>query len=279
MVLYTCERCGYSTKIKTHYKKHLYRKRPCPTKIGTKTVELLRIEFDKAQKKPGGLYYCEGCSASFTTRQAKYKHQKEQFCQSIQEQPPQELSKDQMMKLLQKKQEEWESEKQGLMKQIELLLTKVGNTYIGEQHINQQNIILNNFGDESIEYIKDMFYKTLIERGPFGSIPNLVKTIHFDKKHPENMNLKLENSKDSFIKVYKAGDWHNEDKTHTIQQLVDINFNRINHKYEAGIKQTLPTYKKTIYENYKNQMSTNLETHKTIQQKTEEILIGEPHTD
>ena len=109
MVLYTCERCGYSTKIKTHYKKHLYRKRPCPTKFGTKKIELLRIEFEKKQKKPGELYYCEGCSASFTTRQAKYKHRKEQYCQIIQEKPQEGFTKEQMMKLLQKKQEEWDS--------------------------------------------------------------------------------------------------------------------------------------------------------------------------
>ena len=104
MVLYICERCGYSTKIKTHYKKHLYRKRPCPTKIGTKPVELLRIEFENAQLKPKEIYFCKGCSASFTTRQAKYKHRKEQCCQFIQaESEPMECTKEQIMKLLQKK--------------------------------------------------------------------------------------------------------------------------------------------------------------------------------
>ena len=88
------------------------------------------------------------------------------------------------------------------------------------------------------------------------------------------MNLKLENSKDPFIKVYKAGDWHNEDKTHTIEKLVEINFNRINHKYESALKETLPNYKQTIYENYKNQLSTNPETQQSIQSQTEQILTS-----
>ena len=30
MVLYTCQRCGYQNKIKTHFIKHLNRKKQCP---------------------------------------------------------------------------------------------------------------------------------------------------------------------------------------------------------------------------------------------------------
>ena len=70
-----------------------------------------------------------------------------------------------------------------------------------------------------IEYIKDIFYKSLIERGPFGSIPNLVKTIHFDQKHPENMTIKILNKKTPFINIYKGDKWQKEDKKTTIQRL------------------------------------------------------------
>ena len=44
MVLYTCQRCGYENKIKSHFIKHLNRKKPCD-------ITLLAVDKRVSNKK------------------------------------------------------------------------------------------------------------------------------------------------------------------------------------------------------------------------------------
>ena len=44
MVLYTCQRCGYENKIKSHFIKHLNRKKPCD-------ITLLSVDQRVSNKK------------------------------------------------------------------------------------------------------------------------------------------------------------------------------------------------------------------------------------
>ena len=44
MVTYTCKRCGYSTKIKTHFRNHIFRKFTCKSEVGA--VDILSIQKD-----------------------------------------------------------------------------------------------------------------------------------------------------------------------------------------------------------------------------------------
>ena len=44
MVLYTCQRCNYSTKNKAHYRKHLNRKNPCKIKNIVVTTTPIKCE-------------------------------------------------------------------------------------------------------------------------------------------------------------------------------------------------------------------------------------------
>ena len=47
--------------------------------------------------------------------------------------------------------------------------------------MEQVNInITNNFGNENIEYITEEYLTKLIQNGIFGSIPKLMKQIHFN---------------------------------------------------------------------------------------------------
>ena len=47
MVLYECKRCGWSTKIKTHYKNHLHRKKICKPSVSNINIQTLKDEFYK----------------------------------------------------------------------------------------------------------------------------------------------------------------------------------------------------------------------------------------
>ena len=47
---------------------------------------------------------------------------------------------------------------------------------------------------------------------PYSSIKNLLKHIHFNKKHPENQNIRITNKKLPYAEVYKGDKWEICDK-------------------------------------------------------------------
>ena len=308
MVFYECQRCGYSTKNRTYYRKHLHRKYPCKPKKSDISIATLQELFNapkvphfpskpvphfpsipessnslnfphlepsnslilESQIEP--YYQCIHCQKIYSRKDNLKRHEK--TCLSKQKEKTSIVSQlnhlIQQEEIYKEREKNWKQEKQDLMNQIELLLTKVGNNN-HNTYINQQNIILNNFGEENVEYIKDMFYKDIIQQGPYGSIPKLVKQIHFNQHHPENMNLKLDNKQDDCIKVFSGGGWKDQNKKDTIEQLVDNNFIRIDTKYNV-VKSELPEYKQGIYTNYKEKTLHDKETKKNIQKEVEKLI-------
>ena len=213
---------------------------------------------------------CEFCKKKFTTRQALSKHVNHHCkiknvdywknCFKQSEKEKQSLEKDKM----------------NLIKQIEKLLTKVGNnniTTINNNNIQQNNIIIRSFGDENLNYLSNSFFKELISKNSFDSIPNMVKQIHFNNDHPENMNIKIVNKKTPFIDVFKGDKWYKQDKKSTIQKIVTKNFNLLDSKYnEDTIQNELTEDSKDSYENYKDQLQNNKKLVSNIVKNTEKIL-------
>tara|TARA_Y100000389_G_scaffold121364_1_gene118787 strand:- start:445 stop:1821 length:1377 start_codon:yes stop_codon:yes gene_type:complete len=103
-----------------------------------------------------------------------------------------------------------------LRKQIEILISKVGNTTVNLQ----QNIIINSIGNEDISYINNKMINNLVA-SPYIALPKLIKNIHFHPEHPENHNIRITNKKEKFIKVFKNNKWQLEDKKQVIDNMVD----------------------------------------------------------
>ena len=117
--------------------------------------------------------------------------------------------------------QEFKQEKKELKKQINLLISKVGNTTITN---NTNNIQLNSYGKEDISHITDTF-KTSMIKIPYGAIPKLIKEVHFNENKPENKNILLSNKSDNKIKVF-SNKWVYKNKDEILNsQMVNI-FNR-----------------------------------------------------
>ena len=119
------------------------------------------------------------------------------------------------------------------------------------QHIinNTQNIIINNYGSEDISYITNECFKKIIQ-GPFASIQRTNNMIHFNKEHPENMNVKITNKKDPFVKIYKKDKWCLADKSKVIKEMIEKAMNLIDEYYEKEGKIDLETHKIQIIKNF-----------------------------
>jgi hypothetical protein len=72
MVKYVCQRCGYSTELKSHLVQHLSRKSECsPTLSNTPAKDLLQ-ELNKPKSKR---YHCSFCEKTYAHRSTKSTHQ------------------------------------------------------------------------------------------------------------------------------------------------------------------------------------------------------------
>lgn len=248
MTTYSCELCGFSTKIKKHLKTHHETKKHRrnnenydeeSSKSSTKVAQIPEMiaQSSTNEHKPHKKYGCSFCNGSLKTKANLTRHQK-YYCKSYI--PPSDMDKmhetlKNFESLLEDQQKQHDKEKKMLFKQIEKLLDKVGNT-TNIQHTNiesniQNNIILNNYGKEDLSHITDTFKEQLIKI-PYSMIPKMIEAVHFNDKHPENKNISLTNKKDNLIKIFKGNKWVYQGKEETINSLVDGKYLLLDSFYE-----------------------------------------------
>jgi hypothetical protein len=136
--------------------------------------------------------------------------------------------KDQYEKKLEAIEAVHKKEKEEMRKQIESLLEKVGHS---TTHIeNQTNIHINYYGYENLEYVSDKFFQQMINI-PYGSIPQIIKYIHFHPQHPENHNVKITNKKLPYASIFKNDKWELAHKTKVIEELMQKGYGLMDDKF------------------------------------------------
>ena len=232
MVLYNCECCLFCSKIKTHYNRHLKTKKHM-IKSDTSIIFMVETQKDpektqkdpiKTQKDPlktqptlniVDKYYCEFCFALFTTNAHKRRH---------------ELHRCKENKNINKLLNEKNKQIKKLEKTVNKLIDKAGNTTINHiqstqlNQLNQQNNIkINNYGDEDLSHITD-FFKTQLIKGPYGAIPKMIKAIHFNNDKPENKNIKYPNVNKNYVKIMQNNKWVVKNKQEILKDMIDSKY-------------------------------------------------------
>ena len=331
MVLYECIRCGkFKTEIKTHYIRHLNRKKKCkPINKIISTDTLLEQIYAKEskiypkktpkkgvytpfspflpqngqnipQKKPKkrGIYtknytqkneedltsVCEFCDKKFSRLDHLKRHIN--ICKIKKKQDSNvqnnllDFFKEQMQEMKeahQKDREAWQQERIEMRKEIENLLEKVGNV-TNTINIKEQNIILNTYGHENLDYLSNSYISNLI-KAPFGAVPKLIKYVHFNPKHPENHNIKITNKKLPYASVWEGDKWTVKDKKQVIENMVDKSYNLIDEQYQDN-KDELETQQIKKFENFKEQYDNHSgKLHKNIKKDTEIIVLNNSNLD
>ena len=84
----------------------------------------------------------------------------------------------------------------------------------------------------------------------------MIEKVHFNKKKPQNKNIKLPNKKDNLIKVFQDDKWIFKDKKSTITNLVDTKYNIIDDHYEEKVEDN-PQYKNKGYSKFQKLYDDN----------------------
>lgn len=217
---YTCKRCGYYTEYLCNYKKHLKRSLLCDPKISDNSLD---DEKSKYLSKVKVITHTCKCGKEYTTRQGLYLHKKN--CKYVDENTDEtsnnitETSHDKTtidrIKILE---EELTHLKQTLQIHPTINNTTNNNNNTTNNNNNTTNnnttnnnitLIINDFGNEDIKHIandKEFLEKCMKELFT-SAIENMVKKIYFDKDHPENNNIKMQNIKLNHVMIRKNGDW------------------------------------------------------------------------
>ena len=301
MLRYNCESCKFSSKIKTHYTRHLKtnkhlkntqnvvmsivcdQKKPVknqkkPEKNQNKPKKTTPIQNSEKkidekieEKNITETFECHFCNTIFKTKYIKRRHELHR-CKNNDA----IINRNLKMKNneINKLKNELTEERKNFKKQIELLLTKVGNTTINTTNTN--NIQLNNYGHEDMSHITHD-YKTRLLNIPYGMIPKMIEAVHFSDKKPENKNILLTNKKENKIKLYTNGKWIYKNKEETLNSLIDGKYFILDSHYENICNKLgeIEKIKKKNYENFRdNYDSLNKDVITQLKQESELVLLN-----
>lgn len=259
MPTYSCDLCNYSTKIKTHFNRHINTPKHKKKYLNSKLLDTpspTPLQKTEVNYKPNEIitetiieqqFECNLCGRILSTI-GHLKRHKRSFCPQLKQKKENIIFKD----LLEEQKQQFADERANLYKQIEKLLDKVGNTTNIQSNI-KNTINLNNYGNENMSHITDSL-KTELVKIPYVMIPKLIEAVHFNDKHPENKNIALTNSRDNKIKIYSDNKWIYQDKEETINNLVDAKYYILDTHFEE-VNDSLENNYKTNFVKFKEYLT------------------------
>jgi len=246
---YECKLCFYKTTRKPDFNRHLNTKKhiKLEKEIGDKSEKCAEMP-SKSLKIPQNAlkitqnhslnlkkqFVCNYCLKSYT-RIDNFNRHLNMYC------------KKNASINIQNQIEEMKEEKKELMKKIDYLITRVGNTTIN----NTQNIQINSYGNEDLSHITEQL-KTELLRSPYLMIPKFIEQVHFNSNKPENQNICISNKKENIIKVFTGNKWVYQDKEQVLNDLVDGKYFILDNHYEDN-RNLLKDSEIKTYDKFRNE--------------------------
>ena len=240
---HNCELCNYNTNLLGNFKRHLKTNKHRAklnngennyNNLGLMTSNDPKMTSNDPKMTPNDhqmtpVIKCNYCKCVFTTIPHKRRHELHS-CKD---------NKDILLKQIKKMEKEkkelykkMENEKKELYKKIDELISKVGNNNTNNNIQTQNNnIIINNYGNEDIDHLTDKIKDALIKI-PYGAIPKLIESVHFNDDIPKNKNIIFPNKNENLLKIYHGDKWVYKNKNEMITDLIDSKYMIMDSHYD-----------------------------------------------
>ena len=187
------------------------------------------------------VYKCEFCHKTFG-RLDNLKRHVEKVCKEKDKKDKTKQEENDLFKqIMDQKDEEiklYKEEMTLMRKQIELLMTKIGNTNIETQNNNNTtnnitNIQINGWGEEDRTHLTDKFYRFCYDR-PFTSIQRVIEAVFFNPNCPKNWNIMIKDDKSSKALVYnrEKDAWLKKETNGVLEDLMHIGYSMLDENFD-----------------------------------------------
>jgi predicted RNase H-like nuclease (RuvC/YqgF family) len=188
MVNFDCPRCGFQTDHKTNIINHIERKKVCKaTNLDVSLIEYREQILDRTFIKIYNLIKENDNLKKVNETQTK-------------------------------KIEKLENEVSELKTKI---VSKMGNSNVIGNHNNIININLTAWDNPNLNLEDIKKYYEQATKKLITSIPLLIKSIHFNSKHPENHNMCIKNARTKLAKVFDGEKWRTVSEDEIISAVID----------------------------------------------------------
>lgn len=215
-MIFTCKRCGYTTKYKHVLIQHLEKKKICDPKLNDIDVNDLIAECKEQAQKT---YSCI-CGKSFKHEPSLYRHKRtcvmhtdiEKNRSLIEELQEKILSVEKEICHLKSQSKNEPSQPHIIGDNNNVNSTVNNNTYV---------VVVNNFGSEDVSHVVEdqKFLDDCLKTLQIG-IPNVVKKIYYDESKPENKTVVLKSAKRKTALVHNDGKWEEKDLNQVVPLMV-----------------------------------------------------------
>lgn len=235
-VIYECERCDYKTPNRSHFKRHLYKKVPCPPLKSQISMEDMRKKLERTKN-----ISCDKCDKVYSTRQGLYLHKKKFHNVEDESDVTESISTSSLIDLEKIKEELREELREEMRKELAALQTSTINNVTNNITNNNNNITNNNITiqirdfdfenrsaltDEALKsYIKDM------------ELENIIRDLHMNEEFPENHNVRIKNINRNLMECYQDGKWVVEEKDGLLLDIIHQGRRLANEFYYDKMKQ------------------------------------------
>lgn len=242
MVFYNCIRCGYETTHKSKMTAHINRKYLCKPILSNSSIEKMKKYNLISRKKVSYSFYtntkkevetpitdnilenkvnskiCKYCFKNFASYKNKWRHEKYNCKEKVNKDIPIKIDNypntmnrytNMNLSLLIKQLEEKD-------KQISELIKRAGNNTV----IN--NIQILPYNNTNKDYITDKMISECMEKQN-RCISEMIKLVHFNEDHPENMNILIRNIRTDYMMIFNGKDWIFKDRDQMFDKIISDN--------------------------------------------------------
>lgn len=205
---HVCKRCLYASNTKANLRIHLLKKKACCINANGQDIEraLLLKELGEAVTRSKD-HQCPFCKNRYSSSQCLNRHKK--ICKATDCTVMPSYIHDAMKTAVEEVLQKFlsKSGSQGLIHALPASINHVHGGSPTVHNVTNIQINMNAHGKEDMSYLTQQFLTKCTKEAYFDGIPQLIREVHLNPEHPENMNIRGKSIRQSIMEMYNGEKW------------------------------------------------------------------------